>query len=134
MRMIEVGTDVFAKIWSHRLPGEETEDAILRRLLGTANSAEPTSKGEAAAMSRTLWRDDVRSALQNLGGTAHLLAIYEKVREIRRAAGRRLPPSSEAIIRRELEYNSSDSESFTGHHDWFRSAEGIGAGVWALRA
>jgi len=82
---------------------------------------------------RILWRDDVRRALEALGGAAHLTAIYDKVRELRRTAGRRLPPSSDAIVRRELEYNSSDSESFTGRFDWFKSVDGIGAGVWSLR-
>ncbi|MHA6345372.1 hypothetical protein [Roseivivax sp. CAU 1761] len=32
-RTIPVSTDVFAAIWSHRQEGEETEDAILRRIL-----------------------------------------------------------------------------------------------------
>lgn len=84
-------------------------------------------------MKRLLWRDDVKHALQSLGGAAPLAAIYEKVREIRRAANRRMPPSLEAIVRRELEYNSSDSESFTGKLDWFKSVDGIGNGVWAIR-
>ena len=33
MRTIEVSTDVFARIWALREAGEESEDAILRRLL-----------------------------------------------------------------------------------------------------
>jgi hypothetical protein len=34
MRDIRVSTDVYAAIWSSRLEGEETEDAILLRILG----------------------------------------------------------------------------------------------------
>jgi len=84
-------------------------------------------------MRRILWRDDVKTALEQLGGIAPLVRIYEQVRSIRRAAGRRIPPSHDAIVRRELEYNSSDSESFTGRFNWFTAVEGIGAGIWGLR-
>ena len=35
-RSITVSTDVFAAIWAKREEGEDTEDAILRRLLGCA--------------------------------------------------------------------------------------------------
>ena len=34
MKSIPVSTDVFAAIWAKRKTGEESEDAILRRLLG----------------------------------------------------------------------------------------------------
>jgi len=132
MRTIEISTDVFSAIWKNRLGGEETEDAILRRLLGVdvASQGVPT---KTRGRGKTLWRDDVREALGQLGGEAHLEDIYRQVRQVRRSAGRRLPRSTEAIIRRELEYNSSDSESFTGNLDWFRSIDGIGAGRWGLR-
>lgn len=33
MRTIEISTEVFARIWSLRQDGEESEDAILRRIL-----------------------------------------------------------------------------------------------------
>lgn len=39
MRTIVISTDTFAAIWSHRGPGEETEEAILRRILGIESSA-----------------------------------------------------------------------------------------------
>lgn len=35
-RTISISTDVFATIWAQRLEGEETEDTILRRVLGCA--------------------------------------------------------------------------------------------------
>lgn len=130
MRSIDVSTDVFSAIWKNRLSGEESEDAILRRLL----AVEPTSKmSEEERTGKVLWRDDVRVALRQLGGDAFLSDIYKKVRQIRMAAGRRLPRSTDAIVRRELEYNSSDSESYTGNYDWFRSIDGIGGGRWGLR-
>lgn len=130
MRSIDVSTDVFSAIWKNRLSGEESEDAILRRLL----AVEPTSKmSEEERTGKVLWRDDVRVALTQLGGDAFLSDIYKKVRQIRMAAGRRLPRSTDAIVRRELEYNSSDSESYTGNYDWFRSIDGIGGGRWGLR-
>lgn len=34
MRSIEVSIDIYAAIWAARLPGEDNEDEILRRLLG----------------------------------------------------------------------------------------------------
>jgi hypothetical protein len=38
MKTIEASTDVYAAIWAARQAGEETEDAILRRLLKVPNS------------------------------------------------------------------------------------------------
>ena len=128
MRTIQIGTDVFAKIWAHRLPGEETEDDILRRLLHADTGASLERR------EKVLWRDDVREALEQLGGSAPLADIYKKVREIRRGSGRKIPTSLDAIVRRELEYNSSDSESYTGKRDWFRSVEGLRGGIWAVKA
>lgn len=40
MRSIQISTDVFQALWSRRRPGEETEDEILRRVLGVRASAE----------------------------------------------------------------------------------------------
>jgi hypothetical protein len=76
------------------------------------------------------WREDVLEAVRDIGGIGTLAAIYDAV-ERRRADP--LPTSWQAIVRRELEYNSSDSASHQKRHDLFRSAHGIGGGVWALR-
>jgi len=239
MRPISVSTDVFARIWSLRGPGEESEDSILRRVLervpdssplpqpsgegfydvrhrvafpggfevfrtyrGTAYRArarggrwvlasDGRAYGSLNELSRAIgartenawinwfffddsgqrrsvsdlrdsttvlsrrkgehrtgaterfethqiesdgtWRDDVRAALEWLGGRAHLGAIYEQVQTIRGAAGRSIPPSLEAVVRRTLEDHSSDSEAYRGVLDLFCMAEGKGAGVWALR-
>jgi hypothetical protein len=78
------------------------------------------------------WRDDVRSALQRLGGRASLFRIYKEVKAIRSAAGRSIPPSLEATVRRTLEDHSSDSENYRGQ-DLFCMPEGKGAGVCGLR-
>jgi hypothetical protein len=80
------------------------------------------------------WRDDVRAALEEIGGQGSLQAIYRAVGEIRRRSGDPLPPSWQAIVRRELEYNSSDSESYQKRFNLFYSVSGIGGGVWGLRA
>ena len=77
------------------------------------------------------WRSDVVTALKSIGGQGSLQEIYEAVRANRQGA---LPKTWEAIVRRELEYNSSDSESYQRRHNLFRSVNGIGSGVWALRA
>lgn len=42
MRAISISTEVFAAIWAKHLPGEESEDAILSRLLGVERKGETT--------------------------------------------------------------------------------------------
>ncbi len=78
----------------------------------------------------TKWRDDVEAALRSIGGQGTLSEIYEAVRSVRQG---NLPPSWQAIVRRELEYNSSDSDSHQKRFDLFYSVRGIGSGVWGLR-
>jgi hypothetical protein len=43
MRSLNVSTEVFAAIWAKRQDGEETEDAILRRVLGCSRVASGAS-------------------------------------------------------------------------------------------
>lgn len=138
MRTIEISTDVFSLIWAARQPGEESEDQILLRILLNKQPREPKAATRPAPSTKpkgekVLWRDDIVDALRRLGGEADLHEIYRVVTDIRDEAGRSLPPSVDAVIRRELENNSSDSESFTGHRNLFRSVNGIGGGRWALR-
>src|SRR5438105_13498117 len=45
MREVQVSTEVFARIWALRGPGEETEDAVLRRVL--CHESEEDSNGSA---------------------------------------------------------------------------------------
>lgn len=227
MRSIDIATDVFAAIWSARQEGEDTEDAILRRvLLGSTSTQVPMGDGigvrddrhkidfpdgfrvtrvfkripyEAVArggawelvpggvrysslnqLSRGIgagvenawrawqyqhesgalrpvselrekngpgaeqgrravreagptWREDVEQALRSLGGKADLARIYNAVRALRASAGRSQPRNLEAVVRKELEMNSSDSEVFQGGRDLFSMPEGKGAGVWSVR-
>jgi hypothetical protein len=77
-----------------------------------------------------IWREDVRTALRTLGGQGTLDEIYEAVRLVRTEP---LPTEWRALVRSELEYNSSDSDSFKKKHDWFYSVEGINKGIWGLR-
>lgn len=135
MRTIEISTAVFAKIWSHRLDGEETENAILERILDVRpieGDASKSFKIKPMPRKKILWRDDVRQGLLDLGGEADLKDIYIAVRDIRRKAGRSIPINAHAIIRRELETNSQDSEAHTGKFNWFRPVNGIGGGRWAI--
>lgn len=78
------------------------------------------------------WRDDVRTALITLGGRGRLENIYDATRRIRQQAGRSLPRTLEAVIRRTLEDHSSDSDNFRGT-DLFCLPDGKGAGLWGLR-
>ena len=145
MRTIEIETSVFAAIWSARRDDEETENDILKRLLYEVTeerrltpSIDPSSLSERGHRARkdvvlegkVRWIDDVKFAFEELGGRAFLDQIYLQVREQRRMAGRSLPRSLEAIVRRSIEEQSSDSEAFKGNEDLF---EHISRGEWALR-
>lgn len=81
-----------------------------------------------------LWWQSVESALSNLGGTATLKDLYDEVRQVRKQSGDTIPPSLEAVVRRELEYNSSDSTQWRRVRNIFFSVHGKGEGVWGLRA
>jgi hypothetical protein len=80
------------------------------------------------------WRDDVREGLHRIGGRASLDRIYKEVELLRRSAGRSIPPSLEAVVRRTLEEHSTDSAVYKGGADLFYMPEARGAGVWALGA
>lgn len=41
MRTIDISTDVYAAIWAARKPGEESEDAILARVLRAQSTPQP---------------------------------------------------------------------------------------------
>ncbi len=106
----------------------EMENSIAQ--LDNAQSRPPGTP--AALFPDGTWRDDVRTALQNLGGRASLNRLYKEVERLRRGAGRTVPSSLEATVRRTLEDHSSDSDNYRGV-DLFCMPEGKGAGVWALR-
>jgi len=75
------------------------------------------------------WREDIKIALRNIGGSGSLSEIYAEIKEIRKS----LTTQWEATVRGTLEDNSSDSRKFKGSNDDFFSVEGLGSGVWGLR-
>jgi hypothetical protein len=107
----------------------ETNSVPIR---STTDQSEVSMKYDSSLMST--WRDFVVEAFKSLGREAHLEEIYATVRTLRRTHNESIPASTDAIVRRELEYNSSDSESFRGRFDLFYSVYGIGGGVWGLRS
>ena len=70
--------------------------------------------------------EDVRKAINNLGGQATLRQIYGEVELIKDSP---LPKSWQANVRQAIETHSSDSHVFQGK-DYFRK---IRKGIWALR-
>lgn len=133
MRTIEISTGVFAAIWAARRDGEETENDILSRILGMSQARVRATERAEQAGQKTRWIDDILVAFDTLGGQTSYADLYKAVREIRAAAGRSLPPSTDAIIRREVENHASQSDAFTNKDDLFEAPLGLGAGVWALR-
>ncbi|WP_410199142.1 HNH endonuclease [Burkholderia cenocepacia] len=76
------------------------------------------------------WTEDIKLALEQLGGIAPLSEIYERVAVIRPKPH---PADIGASVRGAIERNSSDSTVFSGK-DLFFSVHGIGGGVWGLRS
>lgn len=128
MKTIEIDVEVFAAIWRHHQAGDRNENDILRRQFLVERK--PLVK---LAGNRRRWIDDILDAFTSLGGKGYYADIYREVRKLRIAGGHRLPPSSDAIIRREIENHSSDSQAFLGKRDLFRAPKGIGEGYWELR-
>jgi 5-methylcytosine-specific restriction endonuclease McrA len=79
------------------------------------------------------WWESVEQALGNLGGNSSLKDLYPEVRNVRLENGDTTPVSLEEVVRKELEYNSSDSSNWRGTRDIFFSVHGLGNGVWGLR-
>lgn len=77
------------------------------------------------------WTEDISKSLKNLGGVAQLAEIYAEVKKVRPGPH---PKAFEATIRGAIERNSSSSAAHTGGKDLFFSAQGLGAGIWGLRA
>jgi len=98
------------------------------------DSADSGSRGTVPEVSSGTWRDDITAAFESIdaGHGAPLQKIYDTVRKIRRAAGRSVPESLEATVRRTLEDNCAESDKFRGI-DVFYMPKGKGAGVWGLR-
>ena len=75
---------------------------------------------------KVTWADDCEAALRALGGEAHLSEIYREVQRIRSEAGRSVPESLEATIRKELESHSQDSDNFNGNERFIIVSKGSG--------
>jgi len=75
------------------------------------------------------WKQDIITALTQLGGQGSLEDINEKVKRLRT---QKLPKSWDAIIRGTIERHSSDSDAFDKKENIFYSVNGIGKGVWGL--
>lgn len=77
-----------------------------------------------------MWIEDLTQALANLGGYAHYNDIYSEIEKTRT----NLSNNYKAVIRRTIQQNSSDSQSWKMRNDLFYSVEGIGKGIWGLRS
>ncbi|MDQ8732441.1 DUF262 domain-containing HNH endonuclease family protein [Bradyrhizobium sp. LHD-71] len=91
-----------------------------------------SSAGFTSAAEEATWREDVRTALVQLGGQAHLEEIYRAVNLLREKGGRSVPASFRSLVRKNLEENSSDSEAFSGL-DLF-ALKIKGSGVWSIKS
>jgi putative restriction endonuclease len=78
------------------------------------------------------WVDEIREALEELGGEAHLSEIYHKVLE-RDNMNFDENKNVEEKIRQTIQRYSGDSETFNGKEDIFYSVRGIGEGYWGIR-
>lgn len=77
------------------------------------------------------WLDDIQQALAKLGGVASLEQLYGELKRLRRSS---TTPKWRTTVRGIILKRSSNSTSFRGPDDLFYSVEGIGSGVWGLRA
>ncbi len=73
--------------------------------------------------------DIIIEAMQNLGGECKYIDLYQEYESI---TGKKLTTGQKADIRKCIEVNSSDSDSFQGN-DIFYSVEGKHKGYWGLR-
>tara|TARA_Y100001935_G_scaffold91072_1_gene75582 strand:+ start:1774 stop:3048 length:1275 start_codon:yes stop_codon:yes gene_type:complete len=80
-----------------------------------------------------IWLDSVIEAMQNLGRESHLDDITDQVKEIRTRNGLSWPENHKSVIRRTLQQNSSDTESWNPSRPDIFVNRNIGEGVWAMR-
>lgn len=124
-------------VWTPEIVVERQTEllTILEKHWRLQNRKDPVIEKEATAVYQgdKTWRDDVREGLHRIGGRATLFRIYKEVEAVRRASSRSIPRSLEAVVRKTLEENSSDSDAYKGGPDIFCMPQGKGAGVWALR-
>jgi hypothetical protein len=145
MREISISTEVFSLIWSHRLPGEESENDILLRLLsdktrnyvGFESAKKPAEEFNMSAVPASLrqayWWEVIEFVLEKIGRPASLTEIYRRVIALCKVIDRPMPEEIEATVRGTLEDNSSDSDRHKKVRDIFCMPEGKHSGIWALR-
>lgn len=140
MRQIEVSIDTFAELWSQRQPDEQSEDQMIRRLLGMSEAAAQAEKYEEETSMNAFerppskkWTELLIWSLQKLGGKAPLSEIYRVSREGRRALGYSTTRHHDDSARECLESHCSESKKWRGRGDLFYMPEGKGSGIWALR-
>ena len=112
------------EIWTEFSTDKNKLEKAVQAIVDSASEGTRQTEGKIPT-----WINDIVKAFENLGGIAPYSKLYEEVRRLRKGS---LPESWKAIIRREVEMHSSDSEVFSGK-DLFYSASGIGKGIWGLR-
>jgi hypothetical protein len=127
--------------WVKRVGKEEIDSKVLR-VQGTlvefgdadANRIlELLSSDERGTTLQRGWVDDIVDYFKELGGEAHYSELYRQIEDHPR---RELGREWQAVVRRTIEEHSSDTTIWSKRRmpDLFRSVEGLGKGVWALRA
>jgi hypothetical protein len=88
----------------------------------------------AAADRKITYRDDIKTALDQLGGQAHRLRVIQEVRNIRKQRGATIPRTLEETVQQAFERHCVDSEIFCGREEYalFRWPQGKHEGTWAL--
>ena len=77
----------------------------------------------------SLWLQDIKTALGNLGGVGHYKDIYSEIARIHVGP---LTREWQAGVRRVIQEHAAESQGFKGTA-LFYSVDGLGAGVWGLK-
>lgn len=142
LKKVEISVDTFARLWSARRVGENSEEEIINRLIDESDDPTPPETPAAPKPSDTGcpnsppaadWVSMLVWALESLGGEATLKELYAKTMDGRRALGLPITRHHEASVRERLEAHCFESKSYKRRRNLFRMAQGKGAGVWALR-
>src|SRR5688572_17200602 len=80
-----------------------------------------------------MWIDDIALALQRLNGIAEYNDLYREIENIKNERNEPLVNDWHAVVRRTIQQNSSDSQSWLKRRDLFYSVDGLGHGKWGLR-
>jgi hypothetical protein len=88
----------------------------------------------SAASDRRTYRDDIKAALEKLGGKAPRQRVIEEVRKIREERGANIPPTFGETVQNAYECHCVDSDNFDGQpdHALFAWPNGKYDGTWAL--